>query len=482
MGMNVIGLEVSTSSAKCILFSLEEGMIDSVSIPFAKDTSDIVTQDADRMVEAAIQALMDMVKRNNRKVEAIGLSGTWHSMLLLDREREPLGRIQTWADLSAASTVAEIITDQELVNRFYHQTGCVIHPLYPAWKYHHLSQTKPEYLKNVAYISSQIEYLFEKLTGEQKVSRCTASGTGLFNIHTLNWDRELLDFVGVKPEQLSELAELSEVAPLKSEIASIVGLPMGIPVTVGGADGALNQVANGGTRKGVMSFSVGTSGALRMVSSEPKVTAKPSTWCYYLSNEKRIIGAAVHACNNLNWFLDSIQEGESGQREYDRKAETGVDPLTAPYFMPFIYGERSPGWMGQRRGGFLEVNSNHHGAHLYYAILEGILFNLFQCYQLITQLNGEPRELIISGGIMNSPFWLQMAADIFGKELLATGYTNDSTVGGGLVALQAVGGIAQLEDYHPTVTGQVFPRSEYQGNLRTRYNKYLSYYKSGLND
>ena len=48
---------------------------------------------------------------------------------------------------------------------------------------------------------------------------------------------------------------------------------------------------------------------------------------------------------------------------------------------------------------------------------------------------------------MNSPFWLQMAADIFGRELLATGVTNDSTVGAAIIGLAAVGGLQQIADF-----------------------------------
>ena len=51
-----------------------------------------------------------------------------------------------------------------------------------------------------------------------------------------------------------------------------------------------------------------------------------------------------------------------------------------------------------------------------------------------------PERILISGGIMHSPFWLQLACDLLGRDLWTTGTKNDSTMGAVLVALQSVGG------------------------------------------
>ncbi|HBE05922.1 MAG TPA: hypothetical protein DCY85_05480, partial [Firmicutes bacterium] len=97
---NAIGLEVSTSSAKCILCSPTGAVIRSVSIPFDTKTSNTVSQHPGRMMETAIEALRQLVcSGETGKVAIIGLGGTWHSLLLLDSNREALFPISTWADL-----------------------------------------------------------------------------------------------------------------------------------------------------------------------------------------------------------------------------------------------------------------------------------------------------------------------------------------------------------------------------------------------
>ncbi|HBG44882.1 MAG TPA: hypothetical protein DDX03_10350 [Firmicutes bacterium] len=494
---NAIGLEVSTSSAKCILCSPTGAVIRSVSIPFDTKTSNTVSQHPGRMMETAIEALRQLVcSGETGKVAIIGLGGTWHSLLLLDSNREALFPISTWADLSASSAAEAIKQDQQVAQRYYHQTGCVVHGMYPAWKLKWIGEQTPEVFRKIALVSTQVGQLFAGLTGTRAISKCMASGSGLLNIHTLDWDPEILALLGMKPEQLEELVEAFHTAPLLPAIAQKVGLPSGIPVTVGCADGALNQVAVSGVAQGVMSFSVGTSGAIRLVQNASLIPEEPSTWCYYLFDQKRLAGAATQgAANCLSWFFKTIgggdsagtgRRGENGAAAADgkpnyaafEKAAAAIKWEEAPYFLPFIYGERCPGWNESRRGGFVGVDATHDQAHLYYAVLEGILFNMYQCYLKLAEVGGVPAEIRVSGGILNSPFWLQMAADIFGKPMLTSGFANDSTVGAAIVALKAAGIIERIEDCLPEIRHTYQPRAEYHRRYQARFGHYLGYYAS----
>lgn len=476
--MNVIGLEVSTSAAKCMLFSSEDGLVDSVEVPFSSSVTDKITQDPDAVVAVALKALKLIAGRSSSEIAAIGLVGTWHSLLLLDAEERPLGPISMWADLSAAPTVAELRRDQALVRDCYQKTGCMVHAMYPAYKYYHMQRAEPERAKQVRFVSSQVEYLYQALTGDRAASRCTASGTGLLNIYSLDWDDEMLALVGLRRGQLSELHEVFHWSGLRSTVAREVGLKAGTPVTVGGADGAMNQVAIGGAKQGIMSFSVGTSGAVRMAVDAPKLPEQPATWCYYLYNGQRLAGAATNGATNcVDWYLNRCGGTLCSYEDFDQAAST-VDAADAPIFLPFIYGERCPGWDENRPGGFMGVRAQHGQAELYYAILEGVLFNLYQCYLILTETAGEPDRILISGGIMNSRFWLQMACDLLGRELWSTGAKNDSTLGAALVALASVNGAVDVEGViSPKMVCS--PASPAKTELyRRRFEKYLELYRA----
>lgn len=475
--MNVIGLEVSTSAAKGILFSPEEGVIDTVSVKY-REGADTLTIEPQEVLVAAQEALTRVVKSTDRPISAIGLGGAWHSLLLLDEKRLPLGPIYTWADVSASSTVERLKKDRQFILNCYQRTGNMVHAMYPVWKYYHLQTTEPETVSKTRYISSQLEYVFEHLTGEIGVSKCLASASGFFNIHQLDWDQELLRFVNLDRSQFAELKEPPYAAGLRAAVAQETGLPAGIPVTVGYADGAMNQVGIGGDREGIMSFSVGTSAAIRMVSAQPIIPATPSTWCYYLYHGKRLVGASTQgACSCVDWFLNNLPPNV---RSYDllEEAAAGIKIEEAPFFLPFLFGERCPGWQDKRLGNFMDLKPGHGLGDLYFAILEGVLFNVYHCYQILTEIGGVPEKIMISGGIMNSRLWLQMAADIFERDLLTTGVTNDSTVGAAVLGVQAAGGLRTGERFTPKTSKGTPPPSKNSSLYQERFQRYLELYQA----
>ena len=200
--MNVLAIEVSTSSAKALIFSVREGIKGVCSIPYSNNVSDVVTQDPDGIYRTLIECARNLIERVDCPIDGIGLGSTWHSLLFLDRHRKPAGRIKTWANTEAAPTAYRYRRDEELKLWFYRKTGCMVHSIYPVWKYIHAKQQGYRELDSEGYLSSQAEYVFEKLTGEVAVSTSIASGTGFMNIHTLEWDQEILDFAGVKNPSL----------------------------------------------------------------------------------------------------------------------------------------------------------------------------------------------------------------------------------------------------------------------------------------
>lgn len=479
VGVNILALEVSTSAAKAMIYSLEEGIKGVFSVPFKDTINDVVSQDPEGIYQAVIECAKALIEHEGCSIDAIGLGSTWHSVLFLDRERKPMGRIKTWASTEAAPTAGRYRKDDKLRRWFYQRTGCMVHSIYPVWKYLHAKeqgQVDPQ-----GYLSSQPEYVFEKLTGQMGVSRSVASGTGFMNIHTLEWDEEILDFVGLKVSQLAPLYELDHTAPLSQEAASQLGLKAGIPVTLPGPDGALNQVGAGAMGPGIMTMSVGTSGALRVTSPVPVLPDNPSTWCYYVIHGKRLAGAATSGAGNcVQWFGKRLNRGSISYRALDELASK-IDIQDAPIFLPFLYGERCPGWEDTRTGGFVDLKPHHEVGHLHYAILEGVLFNLYQCYVVLEKLMGVPKEIRISGGIENSRWWLQMAADIFQREIYTSNVEHASTMGAVAVALKATGAIKSLEEFNPSQGEKIVPNESMAQIYAKRFERYMEWYDKTSN-
>ena len=475
--MHILALETSTTSAKALLYDTERGVVRVESMAYGAEVSDVVRQDADAVFDQLLQCGKKAAE--GASVGAIGLGCIWHSFLPLDGDMRPLGRIRTWADMTPASTVAAWRQNEDFVKTYYQRTGCMVHSIYPSWQYRHVMEHEKELATATRALSSQGEYMFFRLTGTRLLSRAIAGGSGLMNIHTLDWDEDVLRMLGIPAGQLAPLAEPLSHAPLQAAAAAALGVDAGIPVVAGGADGALNQIGSGGMKKGIMTFSVGTSGAIRMACDAPLLPDKPSTWCYYLAEGKRIAGAATSGATNcVDWFVREMALGALGYGKLEAMAEK-ADHGDAPVFLPFLYGERCPSWQDARRGGFAGITGAHTLGDMYYALLEGILMNLYHCFTMLTKAGGMPAEIRITGGIEKAPFWLQMASDIFQQPMVTAEVTHASTLGAAALASRALTG-APLENFPCPLKDTIWPNEKKAAHYARRFEKYLNaYYREG---
>jgi gluconokinase len=482
--MYILGLEASTSAAKAMLWKEGEGVVAVKMAEYAPEDANVTTIDADAAVSATLACGRALLEENGSPaIRAIGLSSIWHSLLLLDENSRPLTRVLTWADTSAAPTVAKYRADLQLANKLYQSSGCVIHSMYNLWKWMHLRESGdvPAETKRLSGLGEYVTYV---LTGKHMVSASLASGSGFLNLKTKQYDEEILQMAGISADMLSVPVEPGEGAGLSAFAAKELGLPEGTPVCACGPDGGLNHISAGGLSGGVMTLSVGTSGALRMGANKPAVMEKPSTWCYYGGENRYIAGAATSGAGNcVKWFAKEVLLNARSYKELDALAEAAVsdaDGPEAPFFLPFLFGERSSGWQDGRRGEFAALSGSHSAAHLYYAVLEGVLFNLYQNYTGLTAASGSvPTEISVSGGIVFSPFWLNMAADLFGIPLCENTHEHASLLGAVYMARKAGGAISSL--CVPAGTGKIHTLNAVgTERLRARFARWNELYQAQL--
>uniref|UniRef100_UPI000A8F0A0C FGGY family carbohydrate kinase n=1 Tax=Tepidanaerobacter sp. EBM-38 TaxID=1918496 RepID=UPI000A8F0A0C len=174
--MNILALETSTSALKVAIYSSDEGPMSVKSILYNENISNTITQNAEGVYNLLLSKIKEILSSQTYRIDAISLSGIWHSLLLLDKHRKPLTPIFTWADTRPAETVAKYRKNEQLWQSFYNKTGCTIHSIYPLWKIIHLKESQPDIFSKAAYITSQLEYIFEQLTGEFVESKTIASG------------------------------------------------------------------------------------------------------------------------------------------------------------------------------------------------------------------------------------------------------------------------------------------------------------------
>ena len=474
--MLILVMESSTTSAKAMLYDDKRGVVGMLSEAYAPGTYDvgeIGTQDP----EAIFSQTASLGKKlaEGQKIDAIVPCGTWHNIMVTDRDMKPVTPAYTWTYNGAAAVAAELRANNDFCSDFYQRTGCMVHAIYPVFKLLALKQRGVDLTDK--FICSQSSYNVYRLTGQRVTSDSTASGEGLLNIHTRDWDKQSLELVGITSDQLCRLTNYREMFPLTAEGAALLNLPEGTPVLPNYPDGALNQVGAGALNPGVMTFSVGTSGALRLSVTRPVLPQKPSTWCY-LSPNGWISGAATSgACNCLDWCKNTLFPADV---TYDALEQAEVNIEQMPLFFPFLFGERCPGWNDEWRGGFLKLSPSHTPADLYRSVQEGVLFNLYHCYQMLCKENGVPTEIRLSGGITHSRVWMQMCCDIFGCSMICSDVPHASMLGGAVLALENLGGIDRIENFKAVDTEILQPNPEMHLLYEKRFAAYLERYNKEI--
>jgi gluconokinase len=226
-----------------------------------------------------------------------------------------------------------------------------------------------------------------------------------------------------------------------------------------------------------MSLTVGTGAALRRRLTAPQIIPESEAWCYYLAEDNWLLGGVMHdAGNTMRWFADNYFSSKDSSldvfthiNQLAAKINPGADGML---FLPLLGGERCPHDIPEAKGTISGLSFVHGRAHMSRALMEGIAYHLYAIYRMLT-LDSEP-ELVITGGILKSPTWLSIVADLFGRTLWLPRIREASAWGGVLLGLKTLGEIDSLEESESFIEleGKVTPDPEH----RKRYKDIIVNY------
>jgi gluconokinase len=484
---HIISIDIGTSSAKGMLCAVSGTIVAQERASYAcyYPEPDWAEQDADEVLAAVVDVIGRLVKRADlatSSVEAIVFGGIWHSFLPLDSEGRPLCRALTWADLRSANENALLrarLDNEEVKAR----TGCALHPMYFLSKLLWFKNHMPDLYARTARVVSIKEYILSRLYGTCVVDRSIASGTGAWNMARGDWDYELLASAGVGEARFFECVEpTSTVRGLKPSYAAAMGLSQGTPAVVGAADGALAHLGAVGFAEGRMSLSAGTSIALRLRRAEPRTVRGSEAWCYYLADGSWLQGGVAHdGGNTLRWFAENVlgarPEDEKvfdRMNELARRASAGASGLC---FFPLFGGERCPNYRPDARGGIVGLSFNHGAPQLTRALYEGLAFCIRTLYRMLA--GDLCPDVVVTGGILKSPVWLEIVADCLGKPLWRPTVDESAAWGGVVLGLKAIGAypdLAAASSSLVSVAGAVEPNLAQEAAYETIMSEYEKMY------
>jgi xylulokinase len=423
-----LGIDLGTSSAKAVLTDASGTVLMRPSAGYPVDNPAPAWSESDpELWWAAVRtSVREVLASTGAVVEAIGLSGQMHGLVVTDDAGRPQRPAITWADSRA---VAQLAAYRALPER---ALARLANPLAPgmagpllAW----LAAEEPTVYADTRWAVQPKDWIRSRLTGLMQSEPSDASATLLFDVPGDQWDRETVEALGLDPAKLGRLTATA---------ADELGLPPGIPVAAGAADSAAAVFGAGLTRHQAQ-ITIGT-GAQIIVPlghdlptvSLPAVThvyrdATPQGWYEMAAVQS---GGLV-----LSWVIQVL--GASWAELY-AAATTPARP-DDPIFLPHLTGERTPYLDPTMRGAWTGLDVRHDRSSLLRAALEGVAFTLAEAMDHLTVPRGDRTPIRIAGGGSTDPGWQQMLADILEAPLQGVDAPDASGRGAALLAACAAG-------------------------------------------
>ncbi len=471
----VLALDVGTSSVRCLAFAADGEPLPAWQAARAYEararTDGTSELDAPALLAHAVACLAAVsaaVRAAGRPILAVGVCTFWHAFLAVDAAGAPLSPIYLWNDTRAGPAAARLraALDGAAVQR---RTGCVLHPSYLPARLAWLCESQPRLWAAARRFLSFGEYLEQCLFGGHgahgapRIGLSMASGTGLLDQGALDWDRELLRALALDAERLSPLLRVhAPLAGLQGDFAAALPALREVPFYPALGDGACSSLGSGATRPALGALMVGTSAAVRAffpadaAGSAPAPAAPPGLWRYLLDARRALIGGAIsNGGSVLAWLqhtlrLPPLETLEAALRE----AAPAAHGLTV---LPFLSGERNPDFPLDARGVIAGLTAATTPAQIAQAALESVGYRLAAIVQRLRPAAPGLQAFVASGGLLRSPAWLRMLADVLGVPLYASTVAEASSRGAALLALEALGRLPAAHALPPPLGERIEP-------------------------
>ncbi|GAB3028486.1 xylulokinase [Bowmanella dokdonensis] len=449
-----LGIDLGTSGVKVILLGQDGHVKDQANAPLVVSRPHPLWSEQDPLHWwQALQLCLDELasRQSLGAVRAIGLSGQMHGATLLDKQQRIIRPAILWNDGRCAAQCRQL---EDAVPAARRITGNLAMPGFTAPKLLWLKQFEPDNFAQIAKVLLPKDYLRFCLSGDFASDMSDSAGTLWLDVGKRDWSDEMLNACGLGTEQMPALFEGNQITgTLLPELASRWGMNP-VPLVAGGGDNAAGAVGVGLVRPGQAMLSLGTSGVYFAVSDG--FLANPESavhsFCHALPHTWHLMSVTLSAASCLQWLADSVCRAPVAEL-LDALQKSPPEPATAPLFLPYLSGERTPHNRPEAKGVWFGLDHDSNQQSLTYSVLEGVGFALAQGAEVLHASGLVPDEISLIGGGSRSAYWRQLLADILNRPLT---YRRGGEVGPALGAAR----LAQLAVQPETALEDICPAPE----------------------
>lgn len=446
----IMALDQGTTSSRCIIYDKKGNQISVAQKEFKQhypeqgwvehDANEIWSTQMTVAYEALIKA-----SATYREIAAIGITNQRETTIVWDKNTgEPVYNAIVWQCRRTAE-YCDKLKEEGWAETIRAKTGLLIDAYFSGTKLRWILENVPgvrERAEAGELLFGTVEtWLIWKMTGGQVhiTDYSNASRTMMFNIHSLEWDQEILDLLDIPRQMLPEVRPSSEIyGETESEL-------FGGPIKIAGAAGDQQAALFGQTcfEPGSVKSTYGTGNFLLLNTGDTPVESDNGllttiAWgldgkvTYALEGSVFVCGAVIQ------WLRDEL--GIVKKAKDTEAMATSVRDSNGVYIVPAFVGLGAPYWDAYARGTMFGLTRGTNKNHIVRAALESMAY---QCYDLLeamsSDLGRELSELKVDGGACANNFLMQFQADILNKEVIRPVCIETTSLGAAYLAGLATG-------------------------------------------
>ena len=457
MEQYILALDQGTSSSRAIVFD-RKGLIRSVAQReftqlFPKpgwvehNPHEIWSSQASVIAEAI--AAIDI---NGLNIAGIGITNQRETTIVWDAEtEEPVYNAIVWQDRRTSEYCDRLKADGK-TEFIREKTGLIIDAYFSAtkikWILDNVAGARERAEKGKLMFGTVDTWLIWRLTrGEVHVTDVSnASRTMLFNIHTLQWDEELLELFDIPASMMPAVKSSSEVYGATK--TTIFAHKVPIAGIAGDQQAALfGQMC---VEPGSVKNTYGTGCFLLMNSGEKPILSQNNlittvAWKIGDKVNYALEGSIFVGGSVVQWLRDGLHVINSSS-EVEALASQ-VPDTNGVYFVPALTGLGAPWWDQYARGTITGISRGTTTAHIARAALEGIAYQTMDITAAMSRDAGVPlRELKVDGGASRNNLLMQFQADILGTKVIRPQVVETTAMGAAYLAGLAVGYWSSIDE------------------------------------
>ena len=456
MSRYLLAIDQGTTSSRAIVFDLDGHIIASSQQEFPQifPQDGWVEHDPEAIWSTTEETCRDAIKKASLQASdilSIGITNQRETTVVWDKETgTPIYNAIVWQDRRTADLCQKLKQEQGLVEKLTAKTGLLLDPYFSAskiaWILDNVEGARARAEKGELIFGTIDSFLLWRLTGgkQHATDATNASRTLLFNIHTNEWDQELLSLFNVPLNMLPEVRDCAaDYGRTKAEL-------FGAEIAIGGIAGDQQAALIGQAcfQPGMAKSTYGTGCFMIMNTGDQALKSKSRllTTIGYRINGKTsyaLEGSIFMAGATIQWIRDGLQLISNAKETQSLAEETGAD--NSVYMVPAFTGLGAPYWDPEARGAIFGLSRDTGIKEIVTAGLQSVCYQTRDLLQAMAQDGVRPSSLRVDGGMVVNDWLVQFLADTLGIEIERPQVTETTALGVAYLAGIQAGAFESLE-------------------------------------